>query len=147
MFTQPTLPLHVTPQHHHKKVSYDPAYLKIKSFVQIFCASCFVYLFEIIKENYNFYYEENADRTWIEECLSFKNSILQLYFQFAIFEPLSYCFEEAIGFDVKGSFASRPLSRLIIWYKKPGDMTKEFREKAIRVHGAFHGLKMASCFL
>ena len=33
--------------------------------------------------------------------------------QFAIFKPLSYCFEETIGFDVKASFASRPLSRLI----------------------------------
>ena len=28
--------------------------------------------------------------------------------QFVIFNPLSYCFEEAIGFDVKASFASRP---------------------------------------
>ena len=147
MFTQPTLPLHVNPQHHHKKVSYDPAYLKIKSFVQIFCASCFVYLFEIIEENYNFYCEENAHRTWIEECLSFKNSISQLHFQFVIFKPLSYCFEQTIGFDVKESFASRPQSRPIIWHNKPGDITKEFREKAIQFHGAFHGLKMASCFL
>ena len=36
--------------------------------------------------------------------------------QFVIFKPLSYCFEETIGFDVKASFASRPLSRLISWY-------------------------------
>ena len=27
-------------------------------------------------------------------------------FQFVIFKPLSYCFEETIGFDVKASFAS-----------------------------------------
>ena len=33
--------------------------------------------------------------------------------QFVIFKPLSYCFEETIVFDVKASFASRPLSRLI----------------------------------
>ena len=39
-----------------------------------------------------------------------------------ILKPLSYCFEETIGYDIKGSFASRPVSRLI----KPGDITKEF---------------------
>ena len=33
--------------------------------------------------------------------------------QFVIFKPLSYCFQETIGFDVKASFASRPVSRLI----------------------------------
>ena len=33
--------------------------------------------------------------------------------QFVIFKSLSYCFEETIGFDVKVSFASRPVSRLI----------------------------------
>ena len=33
--------------------------------------------------------------------------------QFVIFKPLSYCSKETIGFDVKASFASRPLSRLI----------------------------------
>ena len=32
---------------------------------------------------------------------------------FVIFKPLSYCFQETIGFDVKASFASRPVSRLI----------------------------------
>ena len=42
--------------------------------------------------------------------------------QFAISKPLSYCFEETIGFDVKISFASRPVSQLI----KTGDITKEF---------------------
>ena len=39
-----------------------------------------------------------------------------------VFKPLSYCFEETIGFDVKASFARRLVSRLI----KPGDITKEF---------------------
>ena len=33
--------------------------------------------------------------------------------QFVIFKPLRYFFEEIIGFDVKASFASRPVSRLI----------------------------------
>ena len=53
---------------------------------------------------------------------------LQTYrlIQFVIFKPLSYCFEETIGFDVKASFASRPVSRLISCYNKPGDITKEF---------------------
>ena len=51
--------------------------------------------------------------------------------QLVIFNSLSYCFEEIIGFDVKASFASRSVSRLIRWYIKPGDTTKEFWEKAI----------------
>ena len=48
------------------------------------------------------------------------------YTQFVIFKPLSYSFEEIIGFDVKASFASRPESCLIRWYNEPGDITKEF---------------------
>ena len=47
-----------------------------------------------------------------------------------LFKPLSYCFEETVGFDVKSSFASRPLSRLIRWNNKPDDI-KEFWEKAV----------------
>ena len=38
--------------------------------------------------------------------------------QFVIFKPLSYCFGEIIGFDIKASFVSRPVSRLIRWYNK-----------------------------
>ena len=38
--------------------------------------------------------------------------------QFVIFKPLSYSFKETIGFDVKASFTSRPVSRLISWYNK-----------------------------
>ena len=38
--------------------------------------------------------------------------------QFAIFKPWSYCFKETVGFDIKASFASRLLSRLIRWYNK-----------------------------
>ena len=33
--------------------------------------------------------------------------------QFVIFKSLGYCFEETIGFDVKTSFANRPVSGLI----------------------------------
>ena len=33
--------------------------------------------------------------------------------QFVIFKPLSFCFKETMGFDIKASFASRPQSRLI----------------------------------
>ena len=33
--------------------------------------------------------------------------------QFVMFKPLSFCFEETIGFDVKGSFASCSLSHVI----------------------------------
>ena len=33
--------------------------------------------------------------------------------QFVILNPLSYCFEEIIGFGGKASFLSRPMSRLI----------------------------------
>ena len=65
--------------------------------------------------------------------------------QFVIFKPLSYCFEEAIGFDVKTSFANRSVVRLISWYNKPSDITKEFRKKAIQFHRTFHGLKITNC--
>ena len=44
-------------------------------------------------------------------------------------------FSKTIGFDVKVSFASRPVSRLMRWYNKPDDRTKEFGEKAIQFHG------------
>ena len=36
--------------------------------------------------------------------------------QSIIFKLVSYCFEETIGFEVKASFVSRPISRLIRWY-------------------------------
>ena len=40
--------------------------------------------------------------------------------QFLLFKPLSYCFEETIGFDEKASFPSRPVSRQFRFYNKPG---------------------------
>ena len=61
--------------------------------------------------------------------------------QFVIFKPLSYCFEESIRFNVKASFLSRPLSRLIRWYNKPRDITTQFWEKAIQFHGTFWWLE------
>ena len=41
--------------------------------------------------------------------------------QFVVFKPVSYSFDETIGFDSKALFARRPVLRLI----KPGDITKE----------------------
>ena len=61
-----------------------------------------------------------------------------LVYQFVIFKPLSYCFEETTGFDVKALFGRGPASRLI----KPGDITKRFQEEAIQFHGTYHGLKI-----
>ena len=66
--------------------------------------------------------------------------------QFVTFKPLSYCFQETKGFNVKVSFASRSVLRLIRWCNKPGDITKEFWEKVIQLHGTFHGLKITNCF-
>ena len=62
--------------------------------------------------------------------------------QFVIFKPLSHCFEKTTELDVKASFASRPLSRIIRWYNKPGDIAKEFWWKTIQFHGNFHGFKI-----
>ena len=52
--------------------------------------------------------------------------MVNLRVQFCNFKRLSYCLEETIGFDVKASFESRRVSRLIRGYNKPGDITKEF---------------------
>ena len=75
-----------------------------------------------------------------------KLRVMTVFFQFVIFKPLSYCFEKTIRYDVKASFISRPVSRLIRWYNKPGDITKEFWYKAIQFHGTFHGLKITNWF-
>ena len=50
-----------------------------------------------------------------------RNRSVSIY-QFVIFKPLCYCFEDTIGLNVKASFTRGPVSRLI----KPGDITKEF---------------------
>ena len=38
------------------------------------------------------------------------------------------------------------MSRLIRWYNKQGDITKEFREKTIQLYETFHGLKITNWF-
>ena len=35
-------------------------------------------------------------------------------FQFVTIKPLSYCFKETIGFDVKASFASHDITNQVI---------------------------------
>ena len=70
-----------------------------------------------------------------------EENYLRIQYSMKIWTPLRF-FEETIRFDVKTSFASHPLSRLIRWHGKPGDITKEFRETAIQFHGTFHGLKI-----
>ena len=66
--------------------------------------------------------------------------------QFVIFKLLSAScfFKKTVGFDIKASFASHPVSLLIKWYNKLGDITKEFWEKAIHFHGTFHGLRISN---
>ena len=54
-----------------------------------------------------------TDQTGGIKVLKNKMEYIAEYNQFVIFEPLSYCFKETIEFDVKASFASRPVSRLI----------------------------------
>ena len=49
-------------------------------------------------------------------------------YQFVIFKPLSYCFEETIWFNGKASFASRPVSRLINWL---GDTTRWYNKRIL----------------
>ena len=48
-------------------------------------------------------------------CVQFfpTEKLYKVTYQFVIFKPLSYCFQETIGFDVRALFASRPVSRLI----------------------------------
>ena len=67
-------------------------------------------------------YAKQKEGIFVKFILS-KNKILNnvSMYQFVVFKPLSYCFEETIGFDVKSSFARPPVSCLI----KPGDMTQE----------------------
>ena len=43
------------------------------------------------------------------------------------------------------SFPSRPVSRVIRWYNKSDEITKELWEKAIQFHGIFHELKLINC--
>ena len=57
--------------------------------------------------------------------------------QFAIFKQLSCCFEETIGFDVKASFASRPVLHLISWYNNQVIQQNNFVKKLFSSTGLF----------
>ena len=63
--------------------------------------------------------------------------------QFVIFKQLSYCFEEIVRFDVKASFASRPVSRLI----KQGDIAKEFLKRLFSSTGLFMDWKLQTDYI
>ena len=67
---------------------------------------------------------------------------LEHFSQFVILKPLSYCFEEAIRFEVKVSFASRPVSHLIRWFNKPCNTTKEFWKRLFISMGLFIDCKL-----
>ena len=62
--------------------------------------------------------------------------------QFVIFKPLSYCFEKAIGFEVKAPFASRPLSRLISWYNNQVIQQKNFDKRLFSSTALFMDWKL-----
>ena len=83
---------------------------------------------------------------FFEEHLGVIVRVRLLWKKFGGKETLSIQFVtfKTVGFDVKTSFASRPSLRLIRWYNKPGDITKEFWEKAIQLHGTFHELKITN---
>ena len=66
-----------------------------------------------------------------EDFASGSRNLTISFYQFVIFKLLSYCFEETIRFDVKASFASHPVSRIVRWYNKPGDMKKGFEDLAV----------------
>ena len=69
-------------------------------------------------------------------------TITKLVKQFVIFKPLSYCFEETIGFDLKVSFASRPVSHLIRWYDNEVIQQKNFEKKLFSSTGLFMDWKL-----
>ena len=83
--------------------------------------------------SYKVFLKKNKKRSETSLSASFPAWFLKKYLscyilltQFVISKPLSYCFGETIRFDVKASFASCPVSRLIRWFNKPGYTTKEF---------------------
>ena len=47
--------------------------------------------------------------------------------EFVVFKPLSYCFEETIGYDVNTLFARPPVTRII----KPNDITKNVKKSLL----------------
>ena len=81
------------------------------------------------------FFSENSVVCYILECYMHDSSI-----QFVVFKPLSYYFEETIGFDKQASFPRPQMSLLI----KPGDITKKFQLKAIQFHWTFYGFKITN---
>lgn len=65
-------------------------YLKLISFVKVFCVSHFVCLFAIIKENNDLFYEENNHWNWIQRGLSLKKSIDGYVFLKSMLKWLKY---------------------------------------------------------
>ena len=77
----------------------------------------------------NYLTEKNVLLMWFLELHKYFDTHAQDKFivnsqlsQFVVFKTLSYFFEGTIEFDVKASFASRPVLRLIRWYNKPADI-------------------------
>ena len=74
-----------------------------------------IYPIDIFEDNYNIV----RDRFETDSVNVMKNrphvakKQRKPQYQFVIFNPLSYCFEETIEFDVKAAFASRPVLRVI----------------------------------
>ena len=58
---------------------------------------------------------KNSKNLYLHFCNTYGHQTWQ---QFVIFKPLSYYFKKTIGFDVRASFAGRPLSHLIRWCNK-----------------------------
>ena len=82
--------------HRRFLIGHRPTLLKIYTHTQIYC------LF--------------PNRKTITQCA--KTCSKSKKYQFASFNPLSYCFKAIIGFDVKTWFANCPVPRLIRWYNK-----------------------------
>ena len=55
-----------------------------------------------------------------------KINFTRMALQFVIFNPLSCCFEETLGFDVKGLVCKSCKIATNQVINKPGDITKEF---------------------
>ena len=70
-----------------------------------------------------------------------------LAIQFVILKPLSYYFEETIEFDLMASFASCLVSRLIKWYSKPSNITKNFDKRLFTSTGFFMDWKLQTVYL
>ena len=82
------------------------------------------------------------NKDWNKVWIMFKANNKNFGTQFVIFKPLSYYFEETIGFDVKASFASRSVSRLISWYNNQVIQQKNFDKRLFSSTGLFMDWKL-----